>query len=181
MQNPWDVIQFSGNARIHLDSFLSVFNISGLPEEYYHNSMDHIIFYHQFLCTTLSSGHLTVEHSHFYLKYPDENFLSGELSSSRDTFVDGAVIAAARTLPTWSDGDVPPVPSIERKAVKELQEECQRMLAEFPTSSKEDQKLLGKIVKAFLILLLPMLFNRLLAYALTCNYNVHLHHPENNL
>ncbi|KDO77211.1 hypothetical protein CISIN_1g011639mg [Citrus sinensis] len=36
--NPWNVIQFSGDARIHLDSFLSVFNISGLPEEYYHNS-----------------------------------------------------------------------------------------------------------------------------------------------
>ncbi|CAI0542312.1 unnamed protein product [Linum tenue] len=25
--NPWDEIQFSGNARIHLDSFLSIFNI----------------------------------------------------------------------------------------------------------------------------------------------------------
>lgn len=37
-QNPWDVINFSGNTQIHLDSFLSAFNISGLPEEYYHNS-----------------------------------------------------------------------------------------------------------------------------------------------
>nr|POE92382.1 protein plastid transcriptionally active 14 [Quercus suber] len=103
--NPWDVIQFSGNARIHLDSFLSVFNIAGLPEEYYHNS---------------------------------------RLSNDGDTFVDGAVIAAARTVPTWSDGDVPPIPSLERKAVKELQEECQQMLAEFPTNSEQDQKLLGK-------------------------------------
>ncbi|PON47998.1 Rubisco LSMT, substrate-binding domain containing protein [Trema orientale] len=102
--NPWDVIQFSGNARIHLDSFLSVFNISGLPEEYYHNS---------------------------------------RLSKAGDTFVDGAVIAAARTLPTWSDGDVPPIPSMERKAVKELQDECKRMLAQFPTTSKQDQKILG--------------------------------------
>ncbi|XP_021901657.1 protein PLASTID TRANSCRIPTIONALLY ACTIVE 14 [Carica papaya] len=101
--NPWDVIQFSGDARIHLDSFLSVFNISGLPEQYYHNS---------------------------------------HLSNDGDTFVDGAVIAAARTLPTWSDGDLPPVPSMERKAVKELQEECQQMLAKFPTTSEQDQKLL---------------------------------------
>ncbi|KAJ0017348.1 hypothetical protein Pint_11820 [Pistacia integerrima] len=100
--NPWDVIQFSGNARIHLDSFLSAFNISGLPEEYYHNTSD------------------------------------------GDSFVDGAVIAAARTLPTWSDGDVPLIPSLEKKAVKELQEECQRILAEFPTNSKQDQKVLGK-------------------------------------
>ncbi|TKY72656.1 PLASTID TRANSCRIPTIONALLY ACTIVE 14 [Spatholobus suberectus] len=103
--NPWDVINFSGNARIHLDSFLSIFNISGLPEEYYHNNC---------------------------------------LSNAGDTFVDGAVIAAARTLPTWSDRDVPPIPSVERKAAKELQNECQKMLAEFATTSKKDQKLLGK-------------------------------------
>ncbi|KAM7264859.1 hypothetical protein ACFE04_002542 [Oxalis oulophora] len=76
--NPWDVIQFSGNARIHLDSFLSIFNISGLPEEYYHNS---------------------------------------RLSKNEETFVDGAVLAAARTLPTWSDGDLPPIPSVEKKAM----------------------------------------------------------------
>ncbi|KDP43135.1 hypothetical protein JCGZ_26668 [Jatropha curcas] len=107
--NPWDVIQFSGNTRIHLDSFLSVFNISGLPEEYHHNS---------------------------------------QLTSNADTFVDGAIIAAARTLPTWSDGDVPPLPSRERKAVKELQEECQQMLSEFPTTSEEDQKLLDTMQEA---------------------------------
>ncbi|KAK2423712.1 plastid transcriptionally active [Trifolium repens] len=101
--NPWDAIKFSGNARIHLDSFLSVFNISGLPEEYYRNEV---------------------------------------LSNAGDTFVDGAVIAAARTLPTWSDGDVPPIPSEERKAVKALQQECKKMLAEFATTSKQDQKLL---------------------------------------
>ncbi|KAJ7969398.1 Ribulose-1,5 bisphosphate carboxylase/oxygenase large subunit N-methyltransferase, chloroplastic [Quillaja saponaria] len=93
--NPWDVIQFSGNACIHLDSFLSVFNISGLPDEYYHN-----------------------------------------------------IIAAARTMPTWSDGDVPPIPSVERKAVKELQEECQQMLRKFPTNSKQDQKLLDSVPDA---------------------------------
>ncbi|KAI7994427.1 Protein PLASTID TRANSCRIPTIONALLY ACTIVE 14 [Camellia lanceoleosa] len=77
LKNPWDVIQFSGNSQIHLDFFLSVFNVSGLPEEYYHNS---------------------------------------QLSSDGETFVDGAVIAAARTLPTWSDRDMSPIPSAERKA-----------------------------------------------------------------
>lgn len=66
------------------------------------------------------------------------------MSNDGDGFVDGAVLAAARTLPTWSDGDVPPVPSIERKAVKELQEECQLMLAQYPTTAQEDQKILGK-------------------------------------
>ncbi|KAH1067803.1 hypothetical protein J1N35_032790 [Gossypium stocksii] len=107
--NPWDSIPFSGNAHVHLDSFLSVFNISGLPGEYYHN---------------------------------------GQLADKGDNFVDGAVIAAARTLPTWSDGDVPLIPSMERKAVKELQEECQQMLAEFPTTSAQDQKLLDSMPEA---------------------------------
>ncbi|KAL0442292.1 UNVERIFIED_CONTAM: protein PLASTID TRANSCRIPTIONALLY ACTIVE 14 [Sesamum latifolium] len=107
--NPWDVIQFSGGARVHLDSFLSVFNISGLPEDYYHNS---------------------------------------KLSYDEDSFVDGAVIAAARTLPTWSDGDIPPIPSMERKAVKELQEECQQMLAEFPTTAGQDQQILESMPEA---------------------------------
>ncbi|KAL8513308.1 hypothetical protein ACS0TY_019495 [Phlomoides rotata] len=107
--NPWDVIQFSGNARIHLDSFLSVFNISGLPEEYYHNC---------------------------------------KLSYNEDSFVDGAVIAAARTLPTWSDQDIPPIPSMERKAVRELQEECQQMLAEFPKTADDDQQILDSMPEA---------------------------------
>jgi hypothetical protein len=71
-------------------------------------------------------------------------FLAEVLSNAGDTFVDGAVIAAARTLPTWSDGDIPPIPSEERKAVKALQQECKKMLAEFATTSKQDQKLLGK-------------------------------------
>ncbi|PNX79955.1 ribulose-15 bisphosphate carboxylase/oxygenase large subunit [Trifolium pratense] len=101
--NPWDDLKFSGNARIHLDSFLSVFNISGLPDEYYRNEV---------------------------------------LSNAGDTFVDGAVIAAARTLPTWSDRDIPPIPSQERKAVKALQQECKKLLAAYATTSKQDQKLL---------------------------------------
>lgn len=76
--------------------------------------------------------------------------VAGRLSNSSDTFVDGAVIAAARTLPTWSDGDVPPIPSMERRAVKELQEECQQMLQEFPTTAKQDQKMLGTVAKLIL-------------------------------
>lgn len=77
------------------------------------------------------------------------DFLTGQLTRNGDSFVDGAVVAAARTLPTWSDRDIPPLPSEERKAVKELQEECQKMLAKFPTTSKEDQKLLGKLTLHF--------------------------------
>lgn len=145
-QNPWDVIQFSGNARIHLDSFLSVFNISGLPEEYCHNSTGLCIF-HEFLAPTCYTYHVYGWTLALYQKYKDETFLAGLLSKEGDPFVDGAVIAAARTLPTWSDGDLPPVPSIERKAVKELQEECQKMLAQFPTTSKKDLKILGKLLK----------------------------------
>uniref|UniRef100_A0A7C9ER30 SET domain-containing protein n=1 Tax=Opuntia streptacantha TaxID=393608 RepID=A0A7C9ER30_OPUST len=101
--NPWDVISFSGNSCIHLDTFLSVFNISGLPGEYYHNS---------------------------------------QLATGGDDFVDGAVIAAARTLPTWSDGDVPSIPSVERKAAKELQWQCRAILAKYPTTFEEDQRIL---------------------------------------
>ncbi|GAB2280989.1 Protein PLASTID TRANSCRIPTIONALLY ACTIVE 14 [Dionaea muscipula] len=108
--NPWDTIQFSGDAKIHLDSFLSVFNISGLPEEYYHNSQ--------------------------------------LASEGGDSFVDGAVIAAARTLPTWSDGDIPPIPSMERDAAKALQKECRKMLAKFPTTSKQDERILESLPNA---------------------------------
>ena len=74
-----------------------------------------------------------------------QNFVAGRLSNDGNTFVDGAVIAAARTLPTWSDGDVPPVPSAERRAVKDLQEECKQMLAGFRSTSKQDQKALGNM------------------------------------
>ncbi|GMN68278.1 hypothetical protein TIFTF001_037335 [Ficus carica] len=43
--------------------------------------------------------------------------LVGRLSNDGDTYVDGVVIAAARTLPTWSDGDVPPIPTSETRPV----------------------------------------------------------------
>ncbi|CAN1828573.1 Protein PLASTID TRANSCRIPTIONALLY ACTIVE 14 [Linum perenne] len=114
--NPWDAIPFSGNSRIHLETFLSAFNISGFPEEYYHNS------------TNLSSLHSFVE-----------------VAGRGDSFVDGGVIAAARTLPTWSENDVLPLPTVERRAVKELKEEFQQMLAQYPTTSKEDQKILDSM------------------------------------
>lgn len=107
--NPWDVIQFSGNSKIHLDTFLSVFNIAGLRDEYYHNSQS---------------------------------------TTEGDKFVDGAVIAGARTLPTWTEKDIPPIPSLERKAAKELQGECLQMLGEFPTTSKQDQQVLDSMPNA---------------------------------
>ncbi|KAG5571746.1 hypothetical protein H5410_061512 [Solanum commersonii] len=66
---------------------------------------------------------------------------AGKLSNDGDMSVDGAIIATTRTLPIWSDGDLPPTPSLERKVVKELKEECHQMLAEFPTTD-EDQKIL---------------------------------------
>jgi hypothetical protein len=88
--------------------------------------------------------------------------VAGRLSNDGDTFVDGAVLAAARTVPTWSDGDVPPIPSMERKAVKEIQEECQRMLAEFPTTSEQDQKLLGKFAMLILTLCKYCIDNRII-------------------
>lgn len=72
--------------------------------------------------------------------------VSGKLSYDEDSFVDGAIIAAARTIPTWSDDDIPPVPSTERKAVKELQEECHQMLAEYPTTADQDEEILGMLL-----------------------------------
>lgn len=101
--NPWELINFSSTAKIHLDSFLSVFNIAGLHDEFYHNSA---------------------------------------LTSGETKFVDGGVVAAARTLPTWSDGDVPAIPSVERKSAQALQEECRKMLESFSTTIQQDEQIL---------------------------------------
>ncbi|XP_059076933.1 protein PLASTID TRANSCRIPTIONALLY ACTIVE 14 isoform X2 [Cryptomeria japonica] len=90
--NPWESIEFSGRAKIHLDSFLSAFSIADA------------------------------------------------LSDEDDNFADGAVIAAARTLPTWSEGDLPFLPSMEKKSIDELQEECWKLLGMFPTTVAEDIK-----------------------------------------
>lgn len=77
-----------------------------------------------------------------------QSFLSqaGKSAKEGDSFVDGAVIAAARTLPTWSDRDVPIIPSVERKAAKELQEQCHEILAKYPTTAKQDQQILGNFL-----------------------------------
>ncbi|XP_066363521.1 protein PLASTID TRANSCRIPTIONALLY ACTIVE 14-like [Miscanthus floridulus] len=105
--NPWELINFSSPATIHMDSFSSVFNIAGLHDELYHNSA---------------------------------------LPSVETDFVDGAVVAAARALPTWSDGDVPAIPSVERKSAQVLQEECRQMLDSFSTTIEEDQQILDSDV-----------------------------------
>ncbi|KAK3137865.1 hypothetical protein QOZ80_5AG0361450 [Eleusine coracana subsp. coracana] len=105
--NPWELINFSSDAKIHMDSFLSVFNIAGLHDELYHNSA---------------------------------------LPSVAADFVDGAVVAAARALPTWSDGDVPAIPSVERKSAQSLQEECRQMLDSFSTTILQDQEILDSDV-----------------------------------
>ena len=72
--------------------------------------------------------------------------LSAALPSVETDFVDGAVVAAARALPTWSDGDVPAIPSVERKSAQVLQEECRQMLDSFSTTIEEDQQILGKVL-----------------------------------
>lgn len=102
--NPWDVVEFSGEAKIHLDSFLSAFNIAGLADEFYHNDST-----------------------------PDR----------QDSFVDGAILAAARTLPSWSEGDLPFLPSMEKTAVEELQKECWIILGTFPTTVDQDLNILA--------------------------------------
>jgi hypothetical protein len=59
---------------------------------------------------------------------------------------------------------------MERKAVKELQEECQQMLAEFPTTSEEDQKMLGKAALLILTLWKDCIDSRILStFALDSN------------
>jgi hypothetical protein len=70
------------------------------------------------------------------------------LPSVAADFVDGAVVAAARALPTWSDDDVPAIPNVERKSAQSLQEECRKMLDSFLTTIQQDQEILGKILHA---------------------------------
>lgn len=77
-------------------------------------------------------------------------YLSAKLGNEENSFVDGAVIAAARTLPTWSEKDTPPIPSQEIKAVKSLQQECQQILSQYSTTSKQDQHILGNLIYNFI-------------------------------
>ncbi|XP_024159087.1 uncharacterized protein LOC112166469 isoform X5 [Rosa chinensis] len=81
----------------------------------------------------------------------EKYYHNSHLSSGGGTFVDRAVIAAARALPIWSDGGCASNSSMERRAIKELQEECRQMLAAFPTNFKEDQNILGKPATRILI------------------------------
>lgn len=102
--NEWEKLDFSGNAKIHKDSFLSAFHIAGLPDEYYFNDY------------AVESG---------------------------DDFFDGDLLAIARSLPFWSEKDLPFLPSAEKAAVKELQEECLDLLNAFPSTLEWDLELLG--------------------------------------
>lgn len=86
------------------------------------------------------------------------------------------MLAAARTLPTWSDRAVPPIPSAERKAVKELQEECRQRLTEFPTTAEQDMHILGNISKrCWLVpqtfIILSEVFDRVGLIELFCGYH----------
>lgn len=103
--NPWDTLRFSGNSKIHLDSFLSAFQIAGMKDEYYYNET---------------------------------------ASEEVDPFIDGTIVAAARTLPTWEEKDLPYIPSTEIRSACELQHECQQLLDDFPTTLEDDTRLLNE-------------------------------------
>ncbi|KAI5068232.1 hypothetical protein GOP47_0016577 [Adiantum capillus-veneris] len=104
MWNEWEKLEFSGNARIHKDSFLSAFHIAGLHDAYYF--YDHAV-------------------------------------DSGDAFLDGDLLAVARSLPCWSEKDLPFQPSAEKASVKELEEECFKLLKAYPTKLERDLELLG--------------------------------------
>lgn len=57
---------------------------------------------------------------------------NSQLEKDKDTFFDEAVIAAAKTLPTWENRDVIIIPSLDRKAAKELQEQMPRNSCQIP-------------------------------------------------
>ncbi|MCO5598005.1 hypothetical protein L7F22_052094 [Adiantum nelumboides] len=102
--NEWENINFSGNARVHKDSFLSAFHIAGIPDEIFY--YDHAV-------------------------------------KSEDNFLDGDLLAVARSLPFWSEKDLPFLPSAEKASVKELQEECFKLLKAYSTKLERDLDLLG--------------------------------------
>ncbi|XP_024517520.1 protein PLASTID TRANSCRIPTIONALLY ACTIVE 14 isoform X3 [Selaginella moellendorffii] len=65
------------------------------------------------------------------------------LRGTDDPMADGAVLAAARILPMWSDADLPFLPSMEKRAVRELQKECRQLLSAYPSSYEQDVKLMA--------------------------------------
>lgn len=98
----------------------------------------HLFFFHQYditltLCTK-SKLYPYSEAKHVYTEAAAEEV---------DPFVDGAIIAAARTLPTWTDKDLPYIPSTEMRSACEIQHECEQLLDAFPTTLEEDIQLLG--------------------------------------
>ncbi|CAM6094608.1 unnamed protein product [Calypogeia fissa] len=98
-KNPFEVVKFSGKAKIHRESFLSAFNLSDISKDVSYTG-------------------------------PEED---------ERGVIDGAVLAAARALPTWSEEDLPFLPSQEIKAARNLKQECKQLLQTFPTTLDEDR------------------------------------------
>lgn len=71
--------------------------------------------------------------------------MSGKVSYDKDRFADGPVLAAARTIPSWSHVDIhPSIPSTVRKDVNELRQDCEQELEEFCYNCVDlDQQILG--------------------------------------
>ena len=61
--------------------------------------------------------------------------------------MDGYLLAVARNMPFWSEGDLPFLPSAESMAVKGLVRECTMMLNAYSTTMETDLKLLGTFLK----------------------------------
>ncbi|CAI5475291.1 unnamed protein product [Closterium sp. Yama58-4] len=80
--------------------------------------------------------------SAFDLIATDDDYDYNPGDSPLDPFVDGALVAALRCLPTWTNGDVPAVPSEELRAVRWLQQRCREQLGAFPTTVEEDEAVL---------------------------------------
>lgn len=74
---------------------------------------------------------------------PDEYYFNEYAIESGDEFLDGHLLAIARSLPFWSEKDLPFLPSAEKVSVKELQEECSSLLNAYPTTLQSDLELLG--------------------------------------
>ncbi|CAI7787866.1 unnamed protein product, partial [Closterium sp. NIES-53] len=80
--------------------------------------------------------------SAFDLIATDDDYDYNPGDSPPDPFVDGALVAALRCLPTWTNGDVPAVPSEELRAVRWLQQRCREKLGAFPTTLEQDEAVL---------------------------------------
>ena len=108
-----------------------------MNDEFYHNGRKHKSSYESFC----KDGGSVRNDLTCYV-----SSLAAALTSGESTFVDGGVVAAARTLPTWSDGDLPAIPSVERKSAQALQEECRKMSESFSTTIQQDEQILGNML-----------------------------------